>query len=274
MVLSDLAPVAIVLAYALGTVLFLAGIFTRRPVYKRVAGWCALLGFCLHTVVMATVFVEYGFAQLPRSYFIQFLSWSLLMVFFILWWRLRLEFLALTASPLALIIYLGSFKLPVHESIMPKALTGAFFGLHIASLFLSIAFMAMAFGSGVMFLIINRKIKSKEPLSEFQKDLPSLNVFDRVNHLAALVGFPCFTLGILSGFVWAKLTWGRLISWDPKEIVSMVIWFLFALLFHQRMALGWRGRKPAALAIWIFAITAFSMLIINLFLPTHHSFKA
>lgn len=36
------------------------------------------------------------------------------------------------------------------------------------------------------------------------------------------------------------------------KITSLAVWFLFAFLFHQRLVLGWRGRKPAMLAIWVF----------------------
>lgn len=147
-----------------------------------------------------------------------------------------------------------------------------FFGLHIGTLFLSFGLLAMAFGAGVIFLRLERKIKSKEPLNNFDKDMPALATFDRVNHVAVMAGFPLYTIGMASGFVWARLAWGRLLSADPKEIVSIFVWFVFAWLFHQRLAQGWRGRKAAKAVIWLFAISVFSLIGINVFMPTHHSF--
>jgi ABC-type transport system involved in cytochrome c biogenesis permease subunit len=51
------------------------------------------------------------------------------------------------------------------------------------------------------------------------------------------------------------------------------VWFLYALLFHQRVMLGWRGRKTAVLLIWVFAISVVSLVGINFLAPSHHSFK-
>ncbi|MEF2677542.1 MAG: ABC transporter permease, partial [Bilophila wadsworthia] len=50
------------------------------------------------------------------------------------------------------------------------------------------------------------------------------------------------------------------------------VWGLYAWLFHQRFTQGWQGRKPAILAIWIFTVCAFSLIVVNLFMTTHHSF--
>ena len=76
---------------------------------------------------------------------------------------------------------------------------------------------------------------------------------DRINGLATLVGFPFYTLGVICGFVWAGLAWGSMFSGDPKELMSLAVWALYALLFHQRQALGWQGRKPALMALGIFS---------------------
>ena len=133
--------------------------------------------------------------------------------------------------------------------------------------------MAMAFGAGLVYLYLERKIKTKAKLPNFSKDLPSLETFDRANHWAVCIGFPLYTISMLSGFVWASFTWKRVISWDPKELISLVIWLIFALLYHQRLGLGWRGRKPAKTAIVLFVLCMVSLLGVNFLLPTHHSFR-
>jgi len=273
MVLSDLARILVVSLYALGTVLYFVGMFRRKEKLKSAAGLCALAGFSLHTVSIGIALAQFSFATLPKSFYIKLLSWSLLLVFFIVWWRLKLGFLALIASPLALLLYLASLSLPSEKAVMPESLSGLFFGLHIAALFASFALLAMAFGGGLVFIHLERKIKTKEKLLGFRKDLPSLATFDKINHWAAIIGFPLFTLGLVSGFGWAHSAWGKVLTWDPKEVVSLLIWTVFAFFFHQRLAMGWRGRKPALLAMWIFVFAVISLVGVNYFLPTHHSLK-
>ncbi|MDE7064324.1 MAG: cytochrome c biogenesis protein CcsA, partial [Desulfovibrionaceae bacterium] len=138
--------------------------------------------------------------------------------------------------------------------------------------FLSLGLMALAFGAGVLFLYLERKIKAKTPLSGFRKDFPALTILDRINAATTVAGFPLYTAGMVAGLVWAGSAWGATVTGDPKEIVSLAIWALYALLFHMRLAQGRRGRKPALLAILLFALCAFSFLVVNSYMDTHHSF--
>ncbi len=269
----ELLRLCVAALYLFGTLLFFAGALSRKDALKRAASWCAIIGFGLHSVSLALDIAGQSFQTLPRGFYVKFLSWSFLAIFFLVWWRLKLHFLALIASPLALLLFVFSLTLQHKQAVMPESLSGLFFGLHIGSLFFSLALLGMAFGAGIIFLHLNRKIKTKEKLTGFNKDLPALAVFDQVNHWAVLFGFPLFTLGMLSGFIWARFTWGRVLSWDPKEVVSIFIWLFFAVLFHQRLMLGWRGRKPAKMAMWLFIFTVVSLMGVNLFLPTHHSFQ-
>jgi len=117
-----------------------------------------------------------------------------------------------------------------------------------------------------------KSIKSKAPLEGFRRDLPSLGTLDKVNAMATKVGFPCYAVGVLCGFLWARVHWGSFGSGDLKVWISLIILAIYALLFHQRQALDWKGRKPAILAIVIFAASLFSMFVVNTAFPTQHGF--
>ena len=93
-----------------------------------------------------------------------------------------------------------------------------------------------------------------------------------VNAMATLVGFPCYAVGVLCGFLWARIHWVSFGAGDIKVWISLAILAIYALLFHQRQALGWRGRKPAILALVIFAASLFSMFVVNTAFPTQHGF--
>lgn len=100
---------------------------------------------------------------------------------------------ALTASPLALLLFIVSLASQSLKVTLPAHLAGLFIGLHIGTIFVSIALMAMAAGAGVAFIYLNNKIKTKANLTGMEKEMPSLNTFDNVNHWSIIIGFP-FTL--------------------------------------------------------------------------------
>jgi len=81
------------------------------------------------------------------------------------------------------------------------------------------------------------------------------------------------TIGIVTGSVWASYAWGSYWSWDPKETWSLITWFLYAALLHQRLAIGWRGRKAAWMAIMGFLAVLFTFLGVNLVLSGLHSYS-
>lgn len=270
----DQLTIAVPVLYFIGAVAYLSGVIARRDNVRRLAMGCTLAGFGLHTLIIAANLLGAGTSGLQHgAFYIRLLAWSLVCIYLVVGWRLRLQFLALTASPLALVLYSWSLTVNAPNLPVPPILSTLWFGMHIGSLFLSISLLGLAFGAGAAYLYLERKIKTKTKLAGWNQDLPSLSSFDKANHFAVTWGFPLYTLGMLSGFIWAKPVFKQVFSWDPKEVATIFIWFLFAYLFHQRVIIGWRGRKPAKLAIWVFALTLISLVGINFFLPTHHSFR-
>jgi ABC-type transport system involved in cytochrome c biogenesis permease subunit len=78
-------------------------------------------------------------------------------------------------------------------------------------------------------------------------------------------------VGLITGFIWAHVVWGRFWSWDPKEVWSGITWLIYAALLHERLVAGLRGRRAAVLAIIGFAAMLFTFLGVNLLLEGHHN---
>jgi ABC-type transport system involved in cytochrome c biogenesis permease subunit len=75
------------------------------------------------------------------------------------------------------------------------------------------------------------------------------------------VGFPFLTFGIISGIIYAQIVRGRFWTWDPKEILAAITWLVYAALLHERLAVGWRGRRAAVMTIVGFLILLFTFFL-------------
>ncbi|MCL1985045.1 MAG: cytochrome c biogenesis protein [Betaproteobacteria bacterium] len=272
MALFDQLAFAVLIVYASASLCGFAGLVARVSLLRRAACFLAVGGFVLQTVA----FMLGSHTALPDGLslgaYLQLLAWFLLLCGMLAWGKFKLDVPLLFAAPLAFLLAAIACPFLHRQVVLPASLSGYFYALHIGALFLSLAFIALALGAGLLFLYVQHKIKAKERLVGFQKDFPALSMLDKINALCVAAGFPLYTVGIGAGFVWSASVWGRTLSGDPKEIISLFIWLGFAVLFHQRLLCGWQGRKPALFAVALFTLCVFSIVVVNIFLPTHHAF--
>lgn len=232
-----------------------------------------IFGYALHTCDVFTRFFMFHTSLFSQGkFYFNLLAWCFLSIYLILFWKFKTSFLALTISPISTLVYISSLTINTNSLPYPYKMRFLWFLFHVTFSFFSISLMAVAFGAGILYVYLDKQLKNKVKPSNFRKKIPSLMAIDNINKWAVLIGFPLFTIGMFSGFIWAGFTWGRFFSADPKEIISIIIWLFFAYLFHQRFAIGWKGKKTAVLAIWLFLLSLFSLVIINFYIPTHHSF--
>lgn len=122
----ELFSILVVTLYGLGALTVFTGSILKIRKLKLLSNALTITGFGLHTVLLGYALALNGWA-LPSGYYISMLSWSLLLMYFFMWWRFKLSFLSITASPLALVLFIGSFHAK-NVSQLPKAWSGAFLG--------------------------------------------------------------------------------------------------------------------------------------------------
>ncbi|MCG8470665.1 MAG: cytochrome c biogenesis protein, partial [Desulfobacterales bacterium] len=147
--------------------------------------------------------------------------------------------------------------------------TSFWFAAHIVTVFLGEAALAMACGAGVLYILQEHAIKEKKR-GFFYRRLPSLEQLDGMGYACIVVGFTALTLGLVTGLLYAKLIWHRFISWDPKEVWSGISWIIYAVLLHERLAVGMRGRNAALLSIAGFVVLLFTLFGVNFLMGGHH----
>src|SRR5204863_7421402 len=90
-------------------------------------------------------------------------------------------------------------------------LQGPLFGVHVSSLLFAYASFALACVIGITYVLLFKEIKAKH-LGFFYARLPSLQVLDRMNQRAIVIGWVFLTIGMTSGVVWATTYAGA----DPR----------------------------------------------------------
>jgi len=103
--------------------------------------------------------------------------------------------------------------------------------------------------------------------------LPSLAKLDVMIYRVVGVGLPLLTIGIITGAMWAKESWGAYWQWDPKETAALVSWIVYASYMHLHTRNAWRGMRSAWLSVFGFATIMFCYLGVNIWISGLHSYK-
>lgn len=258
---------------ALATFLFYIGIKGKQPAsVQKKAICCLAVSFILLSFLLCVGAIRDMDIYVLRSWYLIPLAWSLLLIAFIIYYKLRYTTIFVFVAPLCFILLLSALIFLHQEKPMDNLVVGPVLVVHLSLVFAGIGIMGVAAGAGCLFLWQENLLKNKTKLMNLPKNIPSLGALDKVNHIATRFGFPLYAIGLIFGFIWAYMAWGRLFSFDPKEIISLLILALYGFLFYEREVRGTNGRKTAKLALIVFAVAMFSIFVVNTFLPTHHSF--
>ena len=258
------------ICYVLSTAGYMAYLYLQKEFLQKIACLLLFSGFIFHTLALSVeVFQSH---QMPvRNLYetLSLTSWAIAAVFLIFKYKFNLKILGVYAAPLVALIMLIATQMPNNPGIEKNIFANFWLVVHVLTIFLANAAFALAFGIGILYLIQENSIKSKK-YGFFFKRLPSLELLDSTGYACIISGFSLLTVGLVIGFVYAKSIWGKFWTWDPKEVWSGITWLLYAALLHERLAVGWRGRKSAIVAIIGFIIILFTFFGVNFLLKGHH----
>ncbi len=236
------------------------------------AFWCTMGGFGFHTLSIMHRAIFSRFFPLATLFdALSFFAWFIVGIFLILRYRDPSPIFGSIAVPVATILMLfdSTLSYQIGHPLVP-VLKSWWLPIHVTLAIAGNAVFALMAIGGLMYLLQERLIKTKR-LGRFHKLLPSLEILDRINRRGLPLGFFLLSLGMISGALWAGSAWGSYWSWDPKETWSLITWCAYAAMVHQRVALGWRGRRAAVLAIIGFGLVMFTFIGVSALMGGHHS---
>lgn len=270
MISPEVSTTATLLIFVVATILGIWGILARNLRIRCLACSLAVIGFICQTAMLVLGMHKAG---LSLGAYLQMLAWFLVLCGTAVWIKYKQDAILLFATPLCLILF--ALSEPFLQSFinLPASLSASFYTCHVGSLILSLALLLVAAVSCILFLALQKRIKNKHLVKGMWQDIPALNILEKIAAGATAIAFPLYTLGIVAGLFWARPVFGSSMTGDPKEIISIIVWFMFALLFYGRFVKSWKGRKPARLTVAIFIVSLLSIIVVNTFIESHHSFN-
>jgi cytochrome c-type biogenesis protein CcsB len=259
-------------AYLISTLGYIASLLVKRVLIAKGSTWILVTAFIMHTNFYLTQLIltqTLSVKNIPEA--LSFFAWVLCGIYLILQLKTKTRVLGAFISPVAFLLMIGASARIEGPVFMPEILKGGLVTLHVTLSIAGEALFAVASCAGAMYLIQNRLIKRRS-ISGFSRLLPSLKELDNINHICLLWGFPLLTLGVVAGSIWARTVWGSHWQWDPKQVWTLAAWLLYALLLHQRLAIGWKGHRIALVSILAFLILLTGFILEKVFYNTLHNF--
>lgn len=257
--------------YLVATFVYIAYLISHQDRIVRIGGYILIGGFSFHTLTILSRWIEAGRTPATNLHeALTLFSWMVVGIYLLVH-RSGLAVLGSFVAPLALLLLTTASLLPKEIVPLAPVLESLWLPIHVTLALMGNAFFAMAFLSGIMYLIQEHYLKTRKVRGLYFL-LPSLEVLDEVGYRCLTYGFPLLTLGIITGAIWAEYAWGGYWSWEPRQTWSLITWFLYAALLHGRLTVGWRGRKAAIYSIIGFLVLLSSFLAINLFSWGMHGF--
>ena len=203
-----------------------------------------------------------------------FFAWCTVLLYFAMDIRYKVGLLGAFIMPVVFFLMLGSAMMSREVKTVGEisaALSSYWLGIHTLFAFMANAAFALAFVLGVMYLVQEHYLKSKH-LGDLFERLPDIQTLDYLNYRLISVGFPALVIAMVTGSLWAHSAFGGFWRGDPREVLSLVTFLIYALILHSRLMAGWRGRRAAVLSIigFVFVILAFAG--IKIFQKGYHVF--
>ncbi|MBS3949035.1 MAG: cytochrome c biogenesis protein CcsA [Dethiobacter sp.] len=272
--------------FTLAVVLYLAAAISYLINVQGKSEWG---GFA--SLVLKIAFLTHSLFMMARAYNVQRLPfvghyefgnlfiWATALVYIWTEWRLKEKYYAVGAfiTPLLMLYFAYLTVIPsiipavvvsrAHRPLLP-ILQSDWLSIHVASSVFGYAGFTLAF-AGAMIWLLKKSISAESPLSRV---LPVGEALDEYIYRASGFGFLFQTVMIISGAIWADISWGRYWGWDPKEMWSLITWFVFAVYLHARFTREWTGWRAIALVALGWVAMLFTWIGVAWLLPGLHAF--
>jgi HemX protein len=178
-----------------------------------------------------------------------FMTWSMVLIYLVIGSTYRLSLMGAFTAPVASALLFFAISLPQDGVATRKIKVNPWLEAHTSFSMVACGAFALACIAGVMYLIQEQQLKTRNPSSIFFR-LPPITALSVANSRLLWLGFSLFTIGLTTGFLigqridWIQATW------------SIAVWCVYGAILIARV-------RRAVAAKWVatLSIVAFSLLL-------------
>ena len=137
---------------------------------------------------------------------------------------------------------------------------------HRIGVFAGPAVFALAACTGVMYLVLRRKLRSKVALDPGSGSFGNLERLERFNFRAIRIGFVLLSVGIFTGLgnvLQHETKLGQHWFWQPKVLLSSAAFVLYAVVLHSPINPAFNGKKNAICSIAGFLLLLATIVVVQ-----------
>lgn len=129
--------------------------------------------------------------------------------------------------------------------------------IHLSTSFIGFAALLVQALIALLYLLKEYSLKTKR--FAMIEGIPPLDRLAYFSDGMLWIGFLLLTAGLLSGGGWSKLLYGRYLTDDPREAMTLLSWIAYAILVNVRSLPRFKGRRVMALSLLAFALLSLSL---------------
>jgi ABC-type uncharacterized transport system permease subunit len=242
--------------YAVACTLYLAHLVTSAMPLARAARITLAVAFASHAVDIGWLCTHGLHPVVNAREALSFASWLICGAYLAASFKFKVPVVGALVVPGTMVLDVAARLTPTAE--IPRA--GSLLGtVHIVLATAGVALFAVAAGGAVVYLLAERNLK-KHKTGFLSRGGPALETLDTLNRRCIVLGFPVFTVAMVTGAVWVARIPGAGV-FTPQYAIATIAWLLYAGLLLARVTAGWRGRKAAYTTLAGFAAAMTTLLI-------------
>ena len=261
--------------YAAGAIAVFPAVLYSQERWRK---WCVHLGgmaFFFHFVSVVEMLVQAHRPMPVGEHEIEsLLGFAVGGIFFLVWWLYDGISLGIFALPVTFFLVFIPSLGPNRYRFPSQGVYDVWLVAHIIALLLAYAALFFSLVSSMLYLVQERRIKSKRRPAKTSKWgpldwLPPLDTLERVALATLEFGFPCMTVGLIIGSVLVQETSvGASYFLNPDILAAYVMWIIYVTLLFVRRSASLRGRK-AAYVSGVALVVMMAVWCVNFFSQVH-----